>query len=91
MVGGLTADEIRRFSVFGRTRSAALKAVRLAAVEAMSEKNRDSVQPPMVMLTLSPGLAALSSLSWLRLPRSLCPFVSPTPVTLFAPERRPTP
>jgi len=25
MIGGLTADEIRRFSVFGRTRSAALK------------------------------------------------------------------
>jgi hypothetical protein len=25
MVGGLTADEIRRFSIFGRTRSAALK------------------------------------------------------------------
>ena len=51
----------------------------------MSEKYRDSVQPPMVISTFRPGWAAFSSFSWLKLPRSFWPFVSATPFTLLPP------
>ena len=57
-------------------------AARDSGVAATSEKYVESVKPPIDRSTFSPGCAAFSSRSWLKLPNRACPGSSATPVTL---------
>ncbi len=52
------------------------------SVNAPSEKWLENVHPPSEIITLSLGCFALSSRSWLKLPRKGWAEVSPTPSTL---------